>query len=267
MESRKQKEIEYYDKQAENWLKENPNKIQGGDFEDFNPLILSSFQFLYKLLAKNCQDKIILDYGCGNGVHSVFPVKMGAEKVIGIDLSESSLKIARERAKQGGMADKTEFLAMDCEKMDFPDNYFDVIFDGGTFSSLDLNKAYPELFRVLKPEGILIGIETFGHNPFTNLKRKINKLIGKRTGWAAEHIFQTKDLKEAKKYFREIEVHYFHLKSWLAFPFLNLPGGKLLLKILETIEKPFLKIPLLNKYVFKVVFIFKNPKIKEIISF
>ena len=70
MESRKQKEIEYYDKQAENWLKENPNKIQAGDFEGFNPLVLSSFQFLYKLLSRNCPKKTILDYGCGNGVHS-----------------------------------------------------------------------------------------------------------------------------------------------------------------------------------------------------
>ncbi|PIU24464.1 hypothetical protein COT12_00910, partial [Candidatus Berkelbacteria bacterium CG08_land_8_20_14_0_20_39_8] len=79
---------------------------------------------------------------------------------------------------------------MDCEKMEFPDNLFDIIFDGGTFSSIDLVKAYPELSRVLKPDGFLIGIETFGHNPFTNLKRKINKLIGKRTEWATAHIFR-----------------------------------------------------------------------------
>src|SRR4030042_3147639 len=259
METRKQKEIEYYDKQAENWLKDNPNKIQEGDFEGFNPLVLSSFQFLYKLLGRNCHKKTVLDFVCGNGVHSVFTVKMGAEKVVGIDLSEVSLKIARARAKKEGVLDKIEFLAMDCEKMDFSDNSFDVILDGGTFSSLDLNKTYLELFRVLKPGGILIGIETFGHNPFTNLKRKINKLIGKRTGWEAEHIFKTKDLKEAEKYFDAIKVYHFHLISWLAFPFLNLSGGKILLKILEVIEKPFLKIPFLNKYAFKVVFIFKNP--------
>ena len=169
MESRKQKEIEYYNKQAESWLKENPDKIQEGDFEGFNPLILSSFQFLYKLLSGSCQRKIILDFGCGNGVHSVFPIKMGAEKVTGIDLSESSLKMARARAKKEEVSNKTEFLVMDCEKTIFPDNTFDVILDGGTFSSLDLNKTYPELSRILKPEGILIGIETFGHNPLTNL--------------------------------------------------------------------------------------------------
>ncbi len=105
-----------------------------------------------------------------------------------------------------------------------------------------------------------MGIETFGHNPFTNLKRKINKLIGKRTGWAAEHIFQMEDLKKAKNYFNKIEVHYFHLISWLAFPFLNLPGGKLLLKSLEFIGKILLGLPFLRKYAFKVVFIFSEPK-------
>ena len=149
---------------------------------------------------------------------------------------------------------------MDCEKMGFPENYFDIIFDGGTFSSIDINKAYPELSRILKPQGFLLGIETFGHNPFTNLKRKINKLIGKRTNWAAEHIFKIKDLEKAKDYFNKVDVYYFHLISWLAFPFLNLPGGKFLLKFLETMEKILFKIRLLRKYAFKVVFIFSEPK-------
>ncbi|PJA84089.1 MAG: hypothetical protein CO145_02410, partial [Candidatus Nealsonbacteria bacterium CG_4_9_14_3_um_filter_37_13] len=132
------------------------------------------------------------------------------------------------------------------------------VFDGGTFSSIDLKQAYPKLARVLKPQGFLIGIETFGHNPLTNLKRKINKLTGKRTDWAAGHIFQIKDLREAKKYFNKVEVYYFHLVSWPAFPFLNLLGGKLLLKSLEFIDKILLWLPFLRKYAFKVVFIFKK---------
>lgn len=253
MEPRKQKEIEYYDKQALGTSFEQP-----GDFEGFEPFSLASYKFLYQLLLNYCQGKIVLDYGCGNGVHTIEIAKMGAEKVIGIDLSEKSLEIAKQRAKREGRGDKVEFLKMDCEKVEFPDNYFDIIFDGGTFSSLNLKVAYPELVRVLKPGGALIGIETFGHNPFTNLIRKLNKLTGKRTGWATAHIFQNKNLAEAEKYFSRIKVYYFHFISWLAFPFLGIPGGKLLLKLLEFIDKILLSLPFLRKYAFKTVFIFSK---------
>jgi len=259
MDSRKEKEIKYYDKRAEEFLKEDSNEKWKVDFEGFQPNILSSFSFCYRWLKDKCQNKKILDYGCGNGVHSVLPAREGA-KVFGIDLSASSLKIAKGRARKENVENNTKFIVMDCEKMEFPGNYFDIIFDGGTFSSIDLNKAYPELSRVLKPEGFLIGIETFGHNPFTNLKRKINEITGKRTKWAANHIFKMEDLKRAEDYFKKIEVKYFHLISWLAFPFLAFPGGKILLKILESIEKILFKIPFLRKYAFKVVFIFSEPK-------
>lgn len=253
MEERKKLEIEYYDKAVKLWRAGNI------DFEGFNPGNLDSFQFCYEWLRKNAAGKKVLDYGCGNGIHSVFLAKQGAE-VVGIDLSEPSLEIARKRAEKEGIGARTSFLLMDCEKMEFPDNSFDIIFDGGTFSSLDTTKAFPELARILKPDGRILGIETFGHNPFTNLKRIINKKTGKRTDWAADHIFNQKDLETAKKYFAGIQTHYFHLISWAAFPFLGLPGGKILLKLLEVVEGPVLKIPFLKKYGFKVVFVFSQPR-------
>jgi len=261
MEPRKEKEIEYYEEKAKEFLKEKSEKKWLGDFEDFEPQNLESFRFCYELLKKNCQNKIILDYGCGNGIHSFFPIEKGAKKVVGIDLSEKSLVIARWRAKNLGISqEKVQFLKMDCEKTEFPADFFDIIFDGGTFSSLNLKRAYPELARVLKPEGILIGIETFGHNPIANLKRKINRILGKRTSWAASHIFQEKELRMAEKYFSKTKTYFFHPLSCLVFPILNLPGGKILLKFLEKIDKILLLFPFLRKYAFKVVFIFKNPK-------
>ena len=249
METRKEKEIEYYDKQADK---------KSGDFEGFPVQNLSSYKFLYDLLKDRGGDKEILDYGCGNGTHSSFLAKNSSE-VIAIDLSENQLEIAKERAQKGGVADKIKFIKMDCEKLDFTDEFFDIIFDGGTFSSLDLPKALPELTRVLKPEGVILGIETFGHNPLTNLKRKINIITGKRTGWAAGHILKMKDLESAKKYFN-IQVYFFHLVSWVAFPFLGLSGGKFLLKILEKIDSLLLRIDFLKKYSFKVVFVFSKQK-------
>lgn len=259
MELRKQKEIEYYDKQAERWLAESPDKKWQGDFEGFNPHLLRSYSFCYSLLEKYCQDKKILDYGCGNGVHSIFLAKLGRE-VIGIDLSQSSLQIAKERAKRAGFESKTEFLVMDCENMQFPDNSFDVIFDGGTFSSLDIKKALPGLARILKPGGSLVGIETFGHNPLVNFKRRLNKRSGKRTEWAAEHIVRMENLEEAKEYFGKIETNFFHLISWIVFPLLRFPGFNYLLKLVEGGDRMLLKLPFLKKHAFKIVFVFSSPK-------
>ena len=258
MEERKEKEIEYYDERAKESL-ENPKKAKKGDFEGFRADLLSSFRFCYQWIEKNARGKNFLDYGCGNGIHSIFPAKAGA-KVVAIDLSEPSLILARQRAKKEGVEGIIQFIKMDCENLEFENNCFDVVFDGGTFSSLDINKALPEIARVLNPEGKLIGIETFGHNPFANLKRKINKLRKSRTGWAVEHIFSRKDLETAEKYFRKIEVNYFHIVSWIVFPFINLPGAIIILRILEKADAILAKIPGIRQWAFKVVFIFSEPK-------
>jgi ubiquinone/menaquinone biosynthesis C-methylase UbiE len=250
MEERKEKEIDFYNKQSDK---------NSGDFEGFKPENLSSYSFLYNYLRDKCKGKKILDYGCGNGIHSVFLAECGGN-VTGIDLSENQLEIAKKRTQKKGIEDRVNFIKMDCEKLDFPGNSFDIIFDGGTFSSLDLNKVFSELVRVLKPDGFILGIETFGHNPFTNLKRRFNKASGKRTEWAASHIFQNKDFLSAQNYFNKIEIKYFHLISWAAFPFLNLPGGRIMLKLLETADKILFVIPFFRKYAFKVVFIFSKPK-------
>jgi len=255
MESRKQKEIQYYDQKA----RQQKAFLGGkGDFEGFAPANLNSFAFCYSWLKKNVLGKIVLDYGCGNGIHSLEIAKMKPGKLIGIDLSQDSLDLAEERLEKQGLG--AEFLKMDCEKMEFPDRYFDVIFDGGTFSSLNLDAALRELSRTLKPEGAVLGIETFGHNPLANLKRKINKMTGRRTEWAAEHIIREKDLEEAGKYFNKIETRYFHLFSLFIFPFLELPGSMFFLKIFEFLDSLLLTIPFLRKFAFKVVFIFSEPK-------
>ncbi len=260
MELRKQKEIEHYDRKTEEFSGDVLKMQEEKYIEDFSPLLLESYRFVHKFLEGKCKGKRILDYGCGNGMHSVWLVEYGGQ-VIGIDLSKKSLQVAKERIKNKGIQDKIEFLAMDCEDLEFPENSFDIVFDGGTFSSLDLNNVFPEITRILKPDGFLIGIETLGHNPFTNFKRQINKLTGRRTKWATDHIFKIDDLKRVEKYFKKIEIHFFHLISWITFPFLNLPGGKFLLKLFEKIDNfSILIFPFLRRFSFKIVFIFSEPK-------
>lgn len=249
MEERKLKEIEYYDNEAKN---SQGSKKEAGSLKDFDPFFLESYRFLKEYLKTGYQDKDVLDYGCGTGIHLNWLAKY-LKKVTGIDLSQNSL----DKAK--GLENNITLVLGDCEKTEFPNESFDVVFDGGTFSSLDLENALKEIHRVLKPFGLLVGIETLGHNPITNLKRKINKILGKRTSWAAGHIFKIQDLDIVKKYFNIIQLKFFHLVSWVAIPFLNMPGGKIFLKVLEKLDQFLITIfPFLKKYSFKIVFVLKK---------
>jgi len=65
----------------------------------------------------------ILDLGCGTGRHSIELAKRGY-RVTGVDLSESQLQRAREKAKEHGV--RVEFLQGDARNLSFQ-NQFDLV--------------------------------------------------------------------------------------------------------------------------------------------
>lgn len=266
MEDRKVEEIKHYDEAARDWHDKD------GDVQGVSVMIMESYKAVYEILKREVPGKTVLDYGCGHGMHSTALARFGGQ-VTGVDLSEESLKIAKKRAEKEGFSDKINphilgdspqkgvginFVVGDCEQLPFADQSFDIVFDGGTFSSLDIEQAYSEIARVLKTDGLLIGIETLGHNPFANFKRWINKVRGIRTGWAANHIMKMRDLERAEQYFDILETNFFHFFSIFAFPFRNLPSGKILFQSLDKMDNIILKISFLQRYGFKIVFVFEK---------
>lgn len=259
VDERKSQEVGHYEEKARHWRSLPEADKWERDVHGLRHDTFLSYGFFHASLAARCRGKRVLDYGCGTGIHSLFPVLQGGE-VTGIDLSLESLAIARERLQRAGFEkDKVSFVQMDCERLDFPDSSFDLVIDGGTFSSLDLDRALPEIARVLGDDGCLIGIETFGHNPLTNLKRRLNVLRGVRTAWASRHILKAADLEKMKRHFRACEVRYFHLLSVLALPFAGVPGGRHLVRLLDRLDSRLLTLPFLRNFAFKVVFVFSRP--------
>lgn len=97
----------------------------------------------------------VVDLGSGAG-NDVFIARriVGPEgKVIGIDMTESMIKRARENARKLGAAN-VEFRLGDIENMPIEDNTADVVVSNCVINLVpDKLKAYQEIYRVLKPGG------------------------------------------------------------------------------------------------------------------
>ena len=103
--------------------------------------------------------KRILDLGCGTGFVAALLAANGAD-VDAIDVSESSLEVARWRVLVSGLADSVRFHVMPGEKLAFPDGDFDAVCGAFVLHHLDLSTAASELRRVLRPGGTGAFIET-----------------------------------------------------------------------------------------------------------
>jgi len=101
-------------------------------------------------LLKNVKNKKVLDLGCGTGRHTRILKRRGA-KVWGIDLSPKMLEIAKSEIKD------VDFKVGTVYKLPYKSNFFDIIVAGlviGYFKNLD--KAFKEIHRVLKKNGIFV---------------------------------------------------------------------------------------------------------------
>lgn len=208
-EDRKNKEAQLHDKLRDEKLK--------GDFLEFERLTSNlkfysvtkrSSDFIKKKMLKDYQGKKVLDYCCGEGEVSVSLAKQGIE-IIGIDISDVSIEKSKKLAAENAVFDRTSFFVMDAEQTTFPDNYFDAVFCGGVLHHLDIEKAFKEIARILKPEGQVICDEPLAYNPAFQLYRKLTPHL--RTKWEAEHILTKKEIELAGKYFGKVEKKFFHL--------------------------------------------------------
>lgn len=102
------------------------------------------------------QGRRVFDMGCGTGEYALWYGMNGAQTVTGIDLSEGSLAIARQRKQQSNV-DNVSFEKMDILTCDLPDNEFDYSYSVGVLHHTgDPFTGFRHLVRVTKPGGIVI---------------------------------------------------------------------------------------------------------------
>jgi len=258
MENRKQEETGFHNKLRDKELKEDIGQYKHlTSNKKFYSITRKSWGFVSDFLTQKCSGKRVLDYCCGNGGTTLFLAKHGA-RAIGIDISATSIQNARRKASQEKLNENASFFVMDAENLDFEDNYFDLVLCNGVLHHLDVNKAYPELSRVLKSSGKIICAEPLAYNPVFQLYRKITPHL--RTEWEMHHILSKKEIDLAKKSFGKVECRFFHLASLTAVPFRNLPFFKFLLTFLENVDLVLLRLPVFKWMAWQIIFLLSEPK-------
>jgi SAM-dependent methyltransferase len=208
-----------------------------------------------KLLASHAPDASALEYGCGAGSFAYFLARAGTESVTGIDISPVAIEQAAERADREGVADRCEFRVMDAERLDFADDSFDLICGTAILHHLDLDAAYGEIARTLRPDGHAVFFEPLGHNPAINAYRRRTPQY--RT--EDEHPLVMDDLELARSYFGEVDVTYFHLLTLLAVPFRRRRPFDALLRALHAADRGLFRIAPLRRYAWMAVIHLSGP--------
>lgn len=118
---------------------------------------------------------VILDLGCGPGTLTL-PLARAIEgegEVVGIDLAEGMLEVARRRA--GNLP--VRFLHMDAATLQFPAQHFDAAICGHSLQFLvQTERALREIHRVLKPQGRFAASIPFRTEPHPALQAVLEAL-------------------------------------------------------------------------------------------
>ncbi|WP_034889605.1 bifunctional demethylmenaquinone methyltransferase/2-methoxy-6-polyprenyl-1,4-benzoquinol methylase UbiE [Gillisia sp. Hel_I_29] len=112
-------------------------------------------------LVEATKPKSALDIATGTGDLAISLAKTGATEIIGLDISEGMLSVGRKKIASEKLSDKIKMVQADSEALPFEDNSFDAITVAfGVRNFENLEKGLTEIYRVLKPKGIFVVLET-----------------------------------------------------------------------------------------------------------
>lgn len=244
-------EIDFYDKSASAL----------NFFRPWNKCIASYLQLPYETFFKfvktnSHKDMQILDLCCGTGDFSWDIARITNGNVLGVDISPKSIEVCKKQLKRDYI-ENLSFEVGDVEKLKFPESSLDMVCMLGSLSCIDVDVVLKNVKKWLKPNGTFIVVDTYGYNPFFNLKRKLNCLLKKRTVNTVNNIVKKTTIETIKSCFEKTEVSYYGTFAFIG-PFLKyIIGGTMTKKVVDSLDKCF---PFLKKYAFKFVLCAKFPK-------
>lgn len=161
-------------------------------------------------------NSVVLEIGSGTGEFTEPLLRSGA-KVVASDISMQSLELLRIRYEG---ENNLSTLTCDMEILPFPDGMFDVVVSAGSLSYGDNQLVLSHVYRLLKPGGCFICVDSLNHNPVYRINRYIHFLRGDRS-YSTLQRMPTVDL--IRQYQAALggksSVFYFGGLSWLIMVF------------------------------------------------
>jgi SAM-dependent methyltransferase len=218
----------------------------------FYALAESSSADYREALLSRAPGRRILEYGCGPDSYAFALAR--SNDVVAIDISPVAIELARKDAATRGL--QIDFRVMDAETLEFESASFDLVCGKAILHHLDLERAYAEIARVLKPGGMAIFWEPLGHNALINLYRA--RTPSERT--PDEHPLLVDDLRLAGKFFESVSVRFYHLATLAAIPLLSTPFVAPVTRALDSIDRMLFSIlPAVRRYAWVCVLTLSKP--------
>ncbi|NJB81632.1 bifunctional demethylmenaquinone methyltransferase/2-methoxy-6-polyprenyl-1,4-benzoquinol methylase UbiE [Wenyingzhuangia aestuarii] len=137
-----------------------------GNYDGLNRVITFGIDVKWRekvvSLVKATNPKKILDIATGTGDLAIMQSKaIPTAEVVGLDISAGMLEVGKDKIKNLGLEASIELVLGDSENIPYEDHFFDAItVSYGVRNFENLNKGLQEIYRVLKPGGIFIVLET-----------------------------------------------------------------------------------------------------------
>lgn len=122
------------------------------------------------------EGKVILDFGCGDGVTAIQLAMMGAKKVIGFDLSPDLIQYAIRLANMNDVGKKCEFYEAEATTFNLGIKIYDIILVDNVMHHLPREKFQGILKRInrsLKPDGKVIFREPINYLTWLNSFKRV----------------------------------------------------------------------------------------------
>merc|ERR1719410_1121633 len=124
------------------------------------------------------QGEQILEIGCGYGEIGRQVAKISGASVVGLTMADEEITGANERIVEAGLKDQCRMVQGNYHELPFSSGSFDKVFGVYTLKySADVNRAFAEAARVLKPGGKFVSYEILVSDSYNPNNKEDHRLV------------------------------------------------------------------------------------------